>query len=516
MLTTKYASYIVSPAALLIVLMSAYVGLWASYPQEIIASDPLIYSRNAYSLSIDASSYLNNPASKRVFGHRLGVSVPVAFIYKVLGVNIYTTNLWPLCAVLLIFVGVYAALPTAKSKAFGVCFCFGSIMLFKSSIALYPDIICSALMFLATIFLFYRKRAEHSGWLQYGTPILAMTFLFFAFLAKESAYWALPIWFYALGIDIKNKDYGVLKRFYVPAIATGLVLGIAYLLFCYAIWDDCLARLRAVEAVSGKHAWLLKDASTAEWVRRLTRGPFRMLRAEYGLMITFSAIGVWFVPKTHRLWVYYSLCIALFYWFGSVSLSSYQPMPLVPRMTVPLLPGLLIVSALFAALLCSLPTYPPWFQRTIAASIVILTILPLGAYLKTWDESDTAESQAMSIVKAEVLSKSNQSFLLLCSDERSPRSLAFHFGFQYPKNLVVQSIESFLKEPEKRFDNHYVIINHHRSKFLKRAYKLINFDEEIEAMNFPACYAAGEIKLFHPTSSKPLKTEMARLNRKQY
>ena len=46
----------------------------------------------------------------------------------------------------------------------------------------------------------------------------------------------------------------------------------------------------------------------------------------------------------------------------------------------------------------------------------------------------------MRIVRREVAAEPDARFLLVCSDARSPESLAFYFGYQYPTNLISVSL----------------------------------------------------------------------------
>lgn len=510
MANLKDSSYLKSPLALLILLMPIYVVLWAMYPQELDTGDPVTYASRAKFLSSHTAEFLHEGQANSIFDQRLAVTVPVAVLYKLFGINNYTTNVWPLVATLLTFIGVYAVLPTAMSNVFGVLFCFCNVMTFRHAGLLYPDIICSASMFLATIFLFYRQRASKGGLAGLCYPLFAMTFLFVAFLAKENVFWVLPIWIYALASDLRNKEYGLLKRFYAPAIVTGLLLGILYLLFCQTVWNDPFARFKTVESIATQHQWSLENASRARWIGRLTTGPLRMFRVECGLFAVFTAFGLWFVPKSHRLWSYYTLCMLLFFWFGSVSFTIYQPMPLWPRMAVPLLPGMLIVAALFADYLCSLPTYSLRSRRWIAVAIVVLAVFPFGKFLMSWSTSELAESHAMNLFKSEVLSHPQEKILLLCSDERSPRSLEFYFYLEYPKNLQVLHIEKFLQDPKQDYDEVYIFTNHRRAEFLQRAYGHVHFEEQIEALRLPPLFAEGTVELFHPESSLPLRDRLTK------
>src|SRR5262249_29178253 len=90
----------------LLLALTIRVALWMAYPHAFIASDPWYYSQQAYRLIHDLRFSVGD-----IFDHRIGVLVPVGLLYRAFGVSILTTNLWPLCAAMLIAVTVWLALP---------------------------------------------------------------------------------------------------------------------------------------------------------------------------------------------------------------------------------------------------------------------------------------------------------------------------------------------------------------------------------------------------------------------
>ena len=195
------------PRTWLLLALLLFIALWLLYPQEFIASDPWAYSQYAFEVSQNFDLGENH-----VFHHRIAVTLPVAFLYAIFGVNIITTNLWPLGSALLVVIVVWCALPDNRSKIIGAALCLTSVPLFKASMALYPDIIATAFMALSTLVLFNRKRfvQAHRTWLV--APLAAIFLLFLAFLAKESSYWVLPLWAMAFVADVRENDRTTLLR----------------------------------------------------------------------------------------------------------------------------------------------------------------------------------------------------------------------------------------------------------------------------------------------------------------
>lgn len=473
----------ISPWRLRLVLLSAaalFAAMWAFYPQEFVASDPWAYSSRAYAILTGLDFGPNHP-----FSHRLAVTLPTALFYGVLGVNIWTTDLWPLCASLLIIAVIWTALPTAWSKIIGALLCVTSVALIHASTALLPDIIAGALMAASALLLFRRRRqltARRWTWTFACAPVLLA---FLAFEAKESAYWLLPLWIAAVWSDSRDAEWPRMwRRFYVPALLTGVVLGGAYLAFCAFVWGSAFARLSAIQSLTGQHLWAWDHASRWELMKRLTIAPVELLTLQYGApVLALAALGVVLAPASLQPWCWYTAACLLFYWFGSTSLTRYEPMPLTERMTLPLLPGLYILAAYGASRLSIAGAATLRAGRWPAFALVVaLLIGPLAGEVLSWRTHDRAEAQAMSIVTAAVDHEPDARLLLLCSDERSAQALAFYFGYHLPPNLHTATVDELLRTPAlAAADRAFVFANHPRSTFLSDAFGVKTYDDEIAA-----------------------------------
>lgn len=141
--------------------LSAFFLIWIVFPHRFVPSDPWSYSHLAHDLATNGGIVRNH-----VFDHRLGVIVPVGVIYSIFGVSIWSTNLWPLCAGLIILATVWMALPDNRSRLLGIVLCVTCVPLIKGVTALYPDIVATAFMALSSAMLFARRRPTVSSrWL---------------------------------------------------------------------------------------------------------------------------------------------------------------------------------------------------------------------------------------------------------------------------------------------------------------------------------------------------------------
>ena len=68
------------------------------------------------------------------------------------------------------------------------------------------------------------------------------------------------------------------------------------------------------------------------------------------ILFLIAAVGAFVTPRAHRYWVYFLALILGFFWFGSASLSQYQPLPFEGRMITPALPGLRRLGSCIAPL----------------------------------------------------------------------------------------------------------------------------------------------------------------------
>ncbi len=331
---------LLQPRTALIAALLLELWLYFAVQADFAASDPLAYAVIAYDFAAHPAKAFA-AISHHPFEMRIGLTMPLALLYHLFGVSTPVTNLPCLAAWLLIVLVVYAAIPTRRGKLLGLFFVVTSRPLVQHAMLLNADLLCSALMACSVLGLAHRDRRRGAWWL-----VGAAVALIAAFLVKETALWLGPIWIYALALDARALGLRPTLRRFAPGLATGLALAAAYLLFCAWLWGDPLARFRGVQQLADVHTWSLSHASGKAWLARLLWGPPQLLFKMSWLALFPALLAPWLVRGPQRLWVFATCCIALLFWFGSSSLSSYSPLPLVPRMALPILPGLFVLAAL--------------------------------------------------------------------------------------------------------------------------------------------------------------------------
>jgi hypothetical protein len=479
-----------------------YILFWSSYPFEFIASDPWGYSSRAFKIA--EGTFFSNP-SDQVFSHRLGVILPTSLFYKLFGVSLITTNLISLISVLIIIITIWLASPSHSSKFFALIFSLCSIALFNASIMLYPDIIATAFMAFSSLLLFKRNKSLNNGSIYRLLPIIATLALFFAFLAKLSAYWVLPLWGMALFKDIKSQNKTLLKRFYLPVFISAIFLGVSYLVIYQICWGNPLARFHNIQSMTGEHLWSWGSQSTQALIDRWTTQPAMLYFQELGVISLLTILALWKLPESLKPWLYYTILTTLFFWFGTTSFTTYQPMPLVSRMILPSLPGFYILTGYFVAnVKVSYSTPSIIYNRLLRTVVTLLICLPFFGYLQSWSNNKFPENEAIKIVKKEIHKHSNKDFLLVTSDSRSSESLEFYFGYHYPNNLTVMSAQNLTQELLKSQEIALVFINRPRSLFLEHAYQHKHYDMEILNLNLPAIYQSKIVAIFKTNNPRNL------------
>jgi hypothetical protein len=236
-----------------------------------------------------------------------------------------------------------------------------------------------------------------------------------------------------------------------------------------------------------------------------------MLYSEFGLIIILAGLSYFVLPPQLAIWGYYTaLCMGLF-WFGSTSLTRYKPLPLVPRYILPALPGFYILAAYLVSRLTVLSDRSSIVIRTIPVTLVV-AVAAIGFWAKvhSWWQTDLPEPGALRIVKSDVLAHPHKSYLLISSDMRSSQSLAFYFGYQYPKNMDVISAAD-LAASRLSADKYFIFVDEDRSRFLEKHYDQINYDTAIQSLDFQRVYRSRNIALYATESTGEITELLARV-----
>lgn len=315
--------------------------------EGLYALDDYFYSRyahqlltGAFRLQPDPLGLLHDPLKERpmIFG-------PVAGLYALLGVNIISTTLWPLlatvgCAGILYFLYHRQAPVVASAAMLLLGLHYFTLDLTRY---LYPD---NILMFwcLASAAALLRGRQATQRASLWGVGFALLNFA--AFLSKETIVYYLPFYLLVLGRDLWQRRH---VRFWCVALLTGAALLTAYLWFYHVYTDDALYRLHLIEHTNEfmkENNYLLgnRDALMA----RITWQPLTFfVGIGLGLMLLLAGTALPLLRRPDsdaRFWLVLAGSTLVLYWVGSTSLSEYNPITLLPRMTTPILPPLALAA----------------------------------------------------------------------------------------------------------------------------------------------------------------------------
>jgi hypothetical protein len=477
------------------------IVVWATFPHFFIASDEYYYAARAYGV---LEGGLRSEFGGHVFGHRVGVYLPVAAVYAVFGATPHTTNLVLLAAAVTILWVVCTSLPDVRTRWFGTLFVVTCVPLLIGTTELLPDLLLAAYLAVPAAVLNGRACRSSSRSLCRG-GVLAAAFWFLALMTKENAYWLSPVWLGALCLDLKRRQFAVVRSFHVPALITFTLLLGGYLVICQLWLGDALERVSAVQALTGRHHWSIENSD--ELVGRLTIDPVRFFWKHYGLLWVLPLFSYWFVPPGLKLWVGVAASYLVLFWIGSTSFTSYQPLPLRQRMPLALVPSLAILSACLAAYV-PLPRLRGVLRDALVTAALAFWFVPsVKGYLESWSESD--ELVALNELRKTVLSQPQTRFLLVTADERAVNFLRVYFGFHYPKNLETAYAGTLDGEQLARAEHAYAVV--HRGRLRQRGAP--RQKDRIEALKLPKAYRSRELKLYGPSTPAELEPLVRRTRR---
>jgi hypothetical protein len=444
---------------------------------DMSASDPLAYAENAYSIQDHPRAYFHDPPN-HPFVMRLGLTVPLAGIYRVFGVGTLTTAALPLVGALAILVAVFVAVPPGRARAFALLFGVTAMPLVRYGSVLGVDVPCTALLAWSLLLLARRERGRHvlAG---------AMALWFAAFMVKESAIWCAPAWLYAVVGDARAAGWRATLRAYLPALAVGAVLAASYLWLCDLVWGNPLARFAGVQELANEHSWSLVGKPAGAWLRRLTWGPPLLLLTTFGIALLLAALAPRHLPRAARTWVAATLSIIALFWFGSASTASYDPLPLMQRMLLPALPGVVVLAA-FAA--------ERYVRRRAAIALVVAAAtVPFAVAVVPHLFPARPETAAYAALRTDV---ARGPVVLVCADLRCPWITAYHFGFRRPPTLTVLEARAFANAPPPAGTRVRVLVNRARARYLETTYGEISpAIDAIAKLHLPILVGSPDVQL---------------------
>jgi hypothetical protein len=473
------------PQVALIVALAIEATIMIVAQQDILADDPLYYADIAHDIATDPSAAFAH-ASTYPWSMRIGLTMPLAGLYALFGVSPFVTNLPGMLAALAIVWIVYAAAATPRAKVLGMIYAVTCITLARRGAALGADLPCAALMALSILWLARRDRPRGAAW-----ACAAMAAWFAAFLVKETALWLAPAWIYAIAVDARSDGVrGAAKRFAL-ALGVGAALAAAYLVLCARVWDDPFARFSSVEQTA--HGWSMHGRPASEWIARLTWRPLSPLLFMCGAAIVPAFAAFRLVARRDRVWCVAAASTVALFWFGSSRLSTYEPLPIWPRMLLPTLPFVLVLAA--AATDIAIDRLRPrrWLAPLWTLALVVPAALELEWLVRTATRDEGAAYAALRREAADPTSR----IVVVCTDPWCDTITRYHFGFEPPANVAIVVPDEIVRAAPPLGARVRAIVNTARASAAELA--------PIEALALPAIVQRGGVRLYDASDGARLR-----------
>ena len=462
-----------TPIRVLAIALTVQIAVFVVARVDTPSDDPLAYSENAHAIATDFDEFFTDPPN-HPFAMRVGITMPLAVIYRVVGAGPLTTHLPSLLAAVAILLVVYTAAPTAHAKLAGIGFTVCSTLLMRHASELDVDLLCGAAI---AVMLLLLSRRDRSTWLIAGAVVV----WFFAFLIKETAIWFAPAWIYAIVVDLRAAGWRTVARTYAPPLVIGLVLAIGYLAICAYVWNDPLARFAGIDGLAGQHLWSSRGYSTARWIERLTWGPPWLFATTLGLPFLVAVVGARRITGPDRLWLVATAGFLVMFWFGSASTRTYEPLPLHERMILPALPGVLVLATTASAKLT--------WNRIWIAVIALATVVPYTKAVETAARRELPETATYAALRAEVAAEPTRAFVIVCPEVRCLSVSRFQFRFAPPANVRIAHARDFASSPLVSGAKVRVIVN------LRHA-RDPSIDARISALGLPPTASHRHVRLY--------------------
>lgn len=318
---------------------------WFSSP-GIFLGDEYVYAEN--SVNIAQGTFHN---SGHHFDNRFGLLLPGALFVKIFGTHYSVFFIFPFISFLFLFGALRKIIGEENKKiAFStfLLLAFNPALL-RLSADVSVDLVMTAFMTFAVFFTYHIRQGRFS---QVKGGFLVGFTLFYAVFTKMTAIYCFPFFAFLLIHDLRKKQF---FDFWKSLIAFSLLFYILYFGAYYHLTGDAFFRFNGFEATHGSGnvvPWNYRNRPLKDLIERITIYPvaFFMFAPGYSLLMILGAFSIcvgklWKKVGLAQYTTFYFICITLAFWFGSSSLKQYNPVILVERMLLPILPAAAILVA---------------------------------------------------------------------------------------------------------------------------------------------------------------------------
>lgn len=353
MFASKIPAWVLAPKIILLSTLLFSVAYFLLAHEGFYWLDDYIYTKYAWQVQ-QGTFDLNKPMlPPNPLTNRVMIFAPAALFYALFGFNIYVATLWPLLCTVGSSVLVYAIYrrsnPVVASLGILLLGLYFHTLFLGSYF--YPD---NILMFFgfAALAALHRFRYVVNGRQPFFLAAGFVFFNFLAFLSKETIAYYAPFYLILFLSDLFAKRH---RAFWIYSLVLGAVLLGAYFTFYYFETGSFFSRFDIIAQSNAAYHEGAKPKPFSQLLNRLTMGPLYFFMGS-GIYVPFVfAIGLFvktrksviFLARNEAgFWLLAALLVLLQFWFGSTSTVYYNPITLVPRMCMLMMPPLCLAGAL--------------------------------------------------------------------------------------------------------------------------------------------------------------------------
>ena len=322
------------------------LAAWLNSP-GIILGDEYVYAKN--SIDIANNTFVN---TGHHFDNRFGLLLPMSIFVLLFGTHYTVFFLWPYLSLILLLFISKKILKSENQKLSLVTVTL--IAINTAFVRLAGDVSVDLVMtfFLsAAFFITWHTRQQRMS-STIGGIIVGLS-LFLAVATKMTAIFCFPFFGLVFINDILKKQF---FQFWKPVIFISLFCFLIYFLAYHLMTGDVFYRFQGLESSHGSGKivpWNYRNRPWTDILQRLTLHPvaFFLYAPGYGVLMILSVFSIFYhnlLKKAGigRFTAVYFILVTAAFWFGSTSVQQYNPVVLVERMLLPVLPAASILTAL--------------------------------------------------------------------------------------------------------------------------------------------------------------------------
>jgi len=429
-------------------------------------SDSLFYTRYADSLSKNNFEFTESQLS-----FRLGLIFPVSVLYSIFGVNEFSSNIVTLLISLGSIILIYHLGKLIFNEKVGLLSAF-LLSFFPMNIFYSTKLMTdlpSAFFVALSVFLFLKSEKLNKRITSNVYYLFSGLSLGLAYLMKELS---LIIGLFFIIYVIYNKK---IKIGY-SLIALGFILiFFIEIFYLYSLTGDPFSRYTTISDKTIVSVIDTNNYGRGDFPLSLFHYPYVIFTDKsLGLFYPFIFIAIFFCIKrkeTYNL-LFWFIPLILYISFGSMSLTSYVPIPAAARfLSIITYPGILLLAYFLAQ-------EEKLIKKVLMPSIIILLLATSIGYLYI--------SERGSLLKNErVAYEYVKTFPGVYTDERTVKIFEYLSGYEGNNNIQkFNSYDTFHPENVYSVDlspvkDSYVVIHHSLINFLISSKKGIKFPDEI-------------------------------------